>query len=146
MQSPLRELSNNGRTFSVVNEDGGMDILLFLLYITTNILITVITGTSRPNGRDDNIPDVLPFTSIRLPPELFQGPIETRDTAVGLVFTVYAISILFPIANTSDIPPNRSIRTPVIGAIVVGQNETENLTEPVVIELTLLRENDVSTL
>ena len=89
---------------------------------------------------------MLPIASITLPPELFQGLRENRDTAVGLVFTAYTSSILFPLANTSDIPPNRSIRTPVIGAIVVGQNETENLTEPVLIDLTILRENDVSTL
>lgn len=111
-----------------------------------NIVIAAITGRSRPNEGEDSISDALPIASIRLPPELFQGPTKNSDTAAGLVFTVYTNSTLFPLANTSDIPPNRSIRTPVIGAIAVGQNETNNLTEPVLIDLKLLRQNDVSTL
>ena len=79
------------------------------------------------------------IASIELPPEVFQGLL----TRAGLVFTVYNNSVLFPIGNPNE---NRSIRSPVIGALVAGQNPLDDLTDPVQINLTLSQLSNVSKL
>lgn len=79
--------------------------------------------------------------SIQLPQYLFQILSSIQKNITGLVFTIYINSSLFPIANTSQ---DRSIRSPVIGALVAGQNPVEDLTNPVLIDLTLSKNNDVS--
>lgn len=77
--------------------------------------------------------------SIQLPQYLFQN-LSIQKNITGLVFTIYINSSLFPIANISQ---DRSIRSPVIGALVAGQNPVEDLTNPVLIDLTLSQKNDV---
>ena len=80
------------------------------------------------------------IASIELPPEVFQGLMTRAD----LVFTVYNNSVLFPIGNADD---NRSIRSPVIGALfVAGQNPLDDLKDPVRINLTLFQLSKVSKL
>ena len=79
------------------------------------------------------------IASIELPPEVFQG----FNTRAGLVFTIYNNSVLFPIGNANE---NRSIRSPVIGALVAGQNPLNNLTDPVQINLTLSQLSNVRKL
>lgn len=78
--------------------------------------------------------------SIQLPQYLFQNLSSIQNNITGLVFTIYINSSLFPIANISQ---DRSIRSPVVGALVAGQNPVEDLTNPVLIDLTLSHNNDV---
>ena len=70
--------------------------------------------------------------SITLPASLFGGLNTTN--VVGIAITFYSSSSLFPFPE--DFPSNRTIGSPVIGALVGGQNFT-NLSQPVTIFLRL---------
>ena len=80
---------------------------------------------------------------VQLPPSLFNQFGGTGDL-VGLVFTVYAEPVLFPLATTTR--TRSEIRSPVISATVAGAAPIDNLIEPVEIGLTLLMENNASVL
>ena len=84
--------------------------------------------------------------SIEIPPIAFNG----TGGNVGIFFTRYSTSILFPLAvpnGTLDNETNDTIDSVVIAATVAGM-EISNLPEPVVITLTSNRIQDglVSTL
>lgn len=70
--------------------------------------------------------------SIILPPSLF-GRLNTTDV-VGIAITFYSSSSLFPLPEES--PSNRTIGSPVIGALVGGQNFS-NLSESITISFRL---------
>ena len=70
--------------------------------------------------------------SIILPASLF-GRLNTTD-AVGIAITFYSSSSLFPLPE--DSPSNRTIGSPVIGALVGGQNFS-NLSESITISFRL---------
>lgn len=69
--------------------------------------------------------------SIHIPPAVFSN---ITDTSVGVLFSFYATSALFPIRKeiNSDLP---DIVGPVIGASVVGINPPVNLTENIVMTI-----------
>lgn len=69
--------------------------------------------------------------SISLPPTLFN---QANDDDVGLAFTFYESSNLFPLANGTR--GDALIGTSVIGALVAGKGVID-LEDPVVITLTL---------
>ena len=81
------------------------------------------TRTALPEDQD---------ASIALPSALFRELSST--TEVGIGFTFYETAVLFPLPEGS--PSNLAIGSPVIGALVGGQNFT-NLSTPVTIFLRL---------
>ena len=95
----------------------------------------VVVGSTASNNR--TLED--PIASIQLPPEVFQG--LRRDMDPGLVFTAYINSVLFPVSNSNG---TMEIRSPVIGALVAGQDPPQNLSTPVQVVFLLEPENDVS--
>ena len=70
--------------------------------------------------------------SIILPASLF-GRLNTTDV-VGIAITFYSSSSLFPLPG--DSPSSRTIGSPVIGALVGGQNFS-NLSESITISFRL---------
>ena len=88
----------------------------------------------------DNIvlPDNTNVVMISLPPSLFDQEVDqvASNEDVGLAFTFYESSNLFPLAN--GIGRNAVIGSSVIGAIVAGK-PVLNLPEPVIIVLPLLQ-------
>ena len=83
-------------------------------------------------GPGDNLESDDDISSVSLPPSLFKN-LRMKSSAdnVGLVFTSYSNSILFPLAlNTSD----TFIGSSVLGVTVVSDQPVQNLKEPVVIK------------
>ena len=80
------------------------------------------TMSALPEGQD---------ASIALPASLFR---ELNTTEVGIGFTFYEMAALFLLPEGS--PSNITIGSPVIGALVAGQNFTD-LSDPVNIFLRL---------
>ena len=72
--------------------------------------------------------------TISLPPALFKN---LTETSVGLLYTYYSNSSLFPVRriNDSEYP---AIATPVIGASLVQIPSVVNLSEPIIMTLPLL--------
>ena len=74
--------------------------------------------------------------SITLPASLFGGLNTTN--VVGIAITFYSSSSLFPFPE--DFPSNCTIGSPVIGALVGGQNfRTSNLSESITISFRLIQ-------
>ena len=71
--------------------------------------------------------------SVLLPAEVFAN---VTEDSVGLLYTLYLTSSLFPIAPDSrnETFTNVTVATPVVGAAVSGRN-ISNLASPVVITL-----------
>ena len=71
--------------------------------------------------------------SVQLPAEVFAN---VTEDSVGLLYTLYLTSSLFPIAPDSrnETFTNVTVATPVVGAAVSGRN-ISNLASPVVITL-----------
>lgn len=95
-----------------------------------NSYFSFISGSLRGNvmsaGRIDNSNIV----SISLSPELFQM-LLTNDSSVGLVFTMYSSSVLFPPADISQLFPEAddastfTIGSSVVGVSIAGYDTTE---------------------
>ena len=95
-----------------------------------------LTNQAISNEEDNNAATFVNLARISLPPTLFE---QAADAEVGLAFTFYESSNLFPLANGSR--SGAIIGTSVIGALVAGKAVVD-LEDPVVITLTLL--DDVS--
>ena len=83
------------------------------------------------------------LTSITLPGSLFEeaAVIDSSDgDSVGLVFTFFEDATLFPLP--SETPPDLSIQSPVIGALLGAVPTITDLTEPIVITLHLRATTD----
>ena len=89
----------------------------------------------RQRVENDTLRTALPEdqnASIALPSALFRQ--LSNITEVGIGFTFYETAALFPLPEGS--PSNITIGSPVIGALVAGQNFT-SLSDPVNISLRL---------
>ena len=144
-QIMVDRLQESGRKFTAYMTSDGSEISLhntctlksplILLDVITNPWFVIVTGLSTSFAASDQI------ASVQLPPSLFDQFGDSEDH-IGLVFTVYAEPVLFPLANTTQ--TRSEIRSPVIGAVVAGAAPIDNLIEPVEIGLTHLMENNVS--
>lgn len=75
------------------------------------------------------------IASIQLPASLFSedSVVNSVGDGVGLVFTVYERSVLFPLANGSR--PTVEIRSSIIGALLGGLPTLGDLPDPIEIHL-----------
>lgn len=105
------------------------------IIIVALFLNTALSGTTDMNQQIQNR-----VGSIQLPSDLFHKFPSIQNNITGLVFTVYINSSLFPAVHITQ---NRSIRSPVIGALVAGKYQVEALSNPVLVDLTLSHNNDV---
>ena len=87
-----------------------------------------------PAGYDSETGTVSNNITISLPPALFKN---LTETSVGLLYTYYSNSSLFPVRriNDSEYP---AIATPVIGASLVEIPSVVNLSEPIIMTLPLM--------
>ena len=86
------------------------------------------------------------LASIALPGSLFEeaAVINSSDgDSVGLVLTFFEDATLFPLPN--ETPPDLSIQSSVIGALLGGVPIITDLTEPIVITLHLRTTTDNGT-
>ena len=102
----------------------------------TNIVNAELTDEAL-NSDNRALPDDTNVVMISLPPSLFDLEFDemASDEDVGLAFTFYESSNLFPLANGTG--RNAVIGSSVIGAIVAGK-PVLNLPDPVIIVLPLL--------
>ena len=70
-------------------------------------------------------------TNINVPPSIVADALSTRDN-IGLVFTYYSNSSLFPLNLTK-----REIPTPVIGASLTDESANSNLNDNVSVNFQL---------
>ena len=78
------------------------------------------------------------LATITLPESVFEVDtvtVSSVDGSVGLVFSFYENADFFPLPNGA--PPDLSIQSPVIGALLGGVPGINNLVHPVVISLQL---------
>ena len=85
------------------------------------------------SGNDNSLLLLASNISVQLPAEVFTN---VTEDSVGLLYSLYLTSSLFPIAtdSRSETFTNVTVATPVVGAAVSGRN-ISNLTSPVVIKL-----------
>ena len=85
------------------------------------------------SGNDNSLLLLASNISVQLPAEVFAN---VTEDSVGLVYSLYLTSSLFPIATDSwnETFTNVTVATPVLGATVSGRN-ISNLASPVVITL-----------
>lgn len=78
-------------------------------------------------------------SGIRLPNSIFSDLMESGQSTASLAFTAYQNSTLFPLPPSTDRPPNFQIASPVIGASVIGQTISQNVS-------VFMKINQVSTM
>ena len=85
------------------------------------------------SGNDNSLLLLASNISVQLPAEVFAN---VTEDSVGLLYSLYLTSSLFPIATDSwnETFTNVTVATPVVGAAVSGRN-ISNLASPVVITL-----------
>ena len=90
------------------------------------------------SGSDNSLLLLASNISVLLPAEVFAN---VTEDSVGLLYTSYFTSSLFPIAPDSrnESLTNVTVATPVVGAAVSGRN-ISNLASPVVITLPITSE------
>lgn len=109
-----------------------------------------ITVDNLPNVVEFSVPSVAPIvrrqaetsnmsTNITIPPSIIRDALSTNDT-IGVVFTYYSNSSLFPLNLT-----NREIPTPVIGASLTNESANFNLKEHAVMVFKLTVPVSLST-
>ena len=87
-------------------------------------------NTSTTDMPPDALPPNISNISVQLPAEVFANVTEDR---VGLLYSLYLLSSLFPVATDSR-NEGFTVGTPVVGAAVSGRN-ISNLASPVLITL-----------
>ena len=123
--------SDSGVTFSVSSDSGKQYMHLCMLCALT--LSSFLTGTLFSNTTKASYANSSDNTavSISLPPSVFQ---ELNTSEIGLVFTMYNSSVMFPSANTTAGPFR--VASTVVGATVAGYT-FHNLSDNVTIVLRL---------
>ena len=115
LQVAVENLQSSGRMFmAYINENGVLPIWIVLLVIMIceqNLIVGISTQTE---AEDPITMEQEKSTLIFLPPQIFMD-FETQVN-VGLFFSVYESSKLFPLAENSN--PNDAIGSPVVGASV----------------------------
>ena len=88
------------------------------------------------SGNDNSLLLLASNISVQLPAEVFAN---VTEDSVGLLYSLYLTSSLFPIAFDSwnETFTNVTVATPVVGAAVSGRN-ISNLASPVVITLPII--------
>ena len=133
LKNGLNLLQREGRYFNVKSGSEGA----FIPYIISHILLPIVllyTGiiTSSKSGTEGIT------ASIQLPGSLFNTPNVTASEVgdgLGLVFSFFATSALFPLPNETD--SNFEIRSSVIGALLAGVPVVAGLSDPIMITLQL---------
>ncbi len=135
-----------------------MNYIIYQLFILVSVFIPIVSLAqlihllSSPGNLTSSIGPVSNLTntdigSISLPPELFKN--ISTEMELGLVFTMFESSALFPISNISRLFPEANntdsfaVASSVIGTTVAGHSVT-NLTENSTVQMGIRLENSVS--